>query len=59
MALLKVLADIVCKTIFDPCVLERARRRKGAFTRNHGKLALPYDDEASASECEDDHLIRP
>ena len=40
MALLKVLADIVCKTIFDPCVLERARRRKGAFTRNHGKL--PY-----------------
>lgn len=40
MKLIQVLADIVCKTLLDPQALDRARRRKGAFTRNCGKL--PY-----------------
>ena len=40
MAILKHLADIICNTVLDPVVLQKARRRKGAFTRNDGKL--PY-----------------
>ena len=40
MSILKQLADIVCNTVFDPIVLQKSRRRKGAFTRNNGKL--PY-----------------
>ncbi len=40
MELIQVLADIVCSTLLDPQALHRARRRKGAFTRNCGKL--PY-----------------
>lgn len=39
MKLIKVIADIVCTTLFDPDVLAKARRRKGAFTRNNGKLS--------------------
>ena len=31
-------ASIVCSTLLDPDVLEKSRRRKGAFTRNNGKL---------------------
>ncbi len=38
MKLIQVLADIVCKNLVDPQALDRARRRKGAFTRNCGKL---------------------
>ena len=30
--------SIVCSTLLDPDVLEKSRRRKGAFTRNNGKL---------------------
>lgn len=40
MHLIKVLADILIDTILDPDVLEKARLRKGAFTRNSKKL--PY-----------------
>ena len=40
MKLIQILADIVCNTLLDPKVLARARNRKGAFTRNCGKL--PY-----------------
>jgi len=40
MKLIQVLVDIVCNTLLDPQALDRARRRKGAFTRNCGKL--PY-----------------
>ena len=40
MKLIQVLADIICSTLLDPDALDRARRRKGAFTRNCGKL--PY-----------------
>ena len=31
-------ASIVCSTLLNPDVLEKSRRRKGAFTRNNGKL---------------------
>ena len=40
MKLVEITADIVCKTLMDPHILENARRRKGAFTRNCGKLPL-------------------
>ena len=30
--------SIVCSTLLDPAALQRSRRRKGAFTRNNGKL---------------------
>lgn len=40
MKLIQILADIICSTLLDPNALDRARRRKGAFTRNCGKL--PY-----------------
>ena len=38
MKLIEIVTDIVCKTLIDPKLLEKARRRKGAFTRNCGKL---------------------
>lgn len=38
MKLIEIVADIICNTLSDPDVLERARRRKGAFTRNCKKL---------------------
>ena len=34
----QIVADIICKTLMDPDVLDRARRRKGAFTRNCKQL---------------------
>lgn len=40
MKLIQILTDIICSTLLDPEALDRARRRKGAFTRNCGKL--PY-----------------
>lgn len=40
MKLIQILADIICKTLLDPETLTRSRSRKGAFTRNCGKL--PY-----------------
>ena len=40
MKLIQILADIICKTLLDPEALARSRNRKGAFTRNCGKL--PY-----------------
>ena len=40
MKLIEIVADIVCKTLLDSKVLNNARRKKGAFTRNNGKL--PY-----------------
>lgn len=40
MKLIQILADIICSTLLDSNVLARARNRKGAFTRNCGKL--PY-----------------
>lgn len=40
MNLILTLADIICTTLLDPKVLDSARRRKGAFTRNCG--LLPY-----------------
>lgn len=40
MKLVQILADIICNTLLDPGVLDRARNKKGAFTRNCGKL--PY-----------------
>ena len=40
MKLIQILADIICNTLLDPDALERSRNRKGAFTRNCGKL--PY-----------------
>jgi len=40
MKLIQILADIICATLLDPKALDRARRKKGAFTRNCGKL--PY-----------------
>ena len=40
MKLVQIVADIICNTLLDSKVLERARNRKGAFTRNCGKL--PY-----------------
>lgn len=40
MKLIQILADIACNTLLDPKVLDEARNRKGAFTRNCGKL--PY-----------------
>ena len=38
MKLVEIVADIICNTLLDPHLLEKARRRKGAFTRNCGKL---------------------
>jgi len=38
MKFVEIVADIICKTLLDPEVLEKSRRRKGAFTRNNGKL---------------------
>ena len=38
MKLIELVADIVCNTLLDPRFLEKARRKKGAFTRNCGKL---------------------
>ena len=38
MKLVEIIADIVCETLMNPSLLEKARRRKGAFTRNCGKL---------------------
>ena len=40
MKLIQILADIICNTLLDPEALDRSRSRKGAFTRNCGKL--PY-----------------
>ena len=40
MNLIQILADIICNTLLDPKALERVLNRKGAFTRNCGKL--PY-----------------
>lgn len=40
MHIVSALADIICKTLLDPALLAKARRRPGAFTRNNGKL--PY-----------------
>ena len=40
MKLIQILADIICNTLLDPETLDRSRNRKGAFTRNCGKL--PY-----------------
>lgn len=40
MNLIQILLDVICNTLLDPIVLENARIRKGAFTRNCGKL--PY-----------------
>ena len=40
MKLIQILADIICNTLLDPKALVRSRNRKGAFTRNCGKL--PY-----------------
>ena len=40
MNLIQILLDVSCNTLLDPIVLENARTRKGAFTRNCGKL--PY-----------------
>lgn len=40
MKLIQILADIICNTLLDPKALARSRNRKGAFTRNCGKL--PY-----------------
>ena len=34
MKLMEIVASIICNTLSDPQVLERARLRKGAFTRN-------------------------
>lgn len=38
MKLIEIVADIICNTLSDPDVLDRARLRKGAFTRNCKKL---------------------
>ena len=38
MKLIEIISDIICKTLSDPDVLDRARIRKGAFTRNCKKL---------------------
>lgn len=38
MKLMEIVASIICNTLSDPQVLKRARLRKGAFTRNCGKL---------------------
>ena len=38
MKLIEIVADIICNTLSDPDALGRARLRKGAFTRNCGKL---------------------
>ena len=40
MNLIQILVDIICNTLLDPEALDRARNKKGAFTRNCGKL--PY-----------------
>ncbi len=61
MKLIQILADIICGTLLDPKALDRARRRKGAFTRNCGKL--PYwtlaklllkDSKRTISACLDE-----
>lgn len=38
MKLIEIVANIICNTLSDPDTLNRARLRKGAFTRNCGKL---------------------
>lgn len=38
MKLIEIVANIICNTLSDPDVLDRARLRKGAFTRNCKKL---------------------
>ena len=38
MKLIEIVANIICNTLSDPDALGRARLRKGAFTRNCGKL---------------------
>ena len=38
MKIIEIVTDIVCNTLLDPELLEKARSRKGAFTRNCGKL---------------------
>lgn len=38
MTLIQIIAEIICSTLSDPDVLDRARIRKGAFTRNCRKL---------------------
>ncbi len=40
MKYVEAVASIVCATLLDPKVLQKARRRKNAFTRNNG--CLPY-----------------
>lgn len=61
MKLIQILTDIVCRTLLDPDALDRARRRRGAFTRNCGKL--PYwtvmklllkDSKRTISACLDE-----
>lgn len=61
MKLIQILTDIVCNTLLDPEALDRSRRRRGAFTRNCGKL--PYwtvmklllkDSKRTVSACLDE-----
>ena len=35
---IEIILNVICSTLLDPLVLEQARRRKGAFSRNSGKL---------------------
>lgn len=66
MKLIQILTDIVCSTLLDPEALDRARRRKGAFTRNCGKL--PYwtvmklllkNSKRTVSACLDEFFQEP
>ena len=38
MKITEIVTTIICNTLMDPAVLDRSRRRKGAFSRNCGKL---------------------
>ena len=38
MKITEIVTTIICNTLMDPTVLDRSRRRKGAFSRNCGKL---------------------
>lgn len=40
MKLVEMVTNVICNTLLDPELLKKSRRRKGAFTRNNGKL--PY-----------------
>ncbi len=40
MVFIRFIVDIIFKTLFDPDVVEKAKKKPGAFTRNRGKL--PY-----------------